>query len=111
MKGKLYTIRFRVENAARDFCDRWLRRRCCAKPKYMQGGFHFWRCSLPHGHDGPHRTCNYLWGIGPDGRSEYDPDNGVVDRLERHPVRTLRQAREFEGWHRRKEAERRAALA
>lgn len=111
MRGKLVTIRFRFENAVRDLLDRWGRGRCCAKPRYPDDPFHFWRCGLPAGHDGPHRSVNYLWGDGVDGRSQYDPDNGISDGVERKPVRTRRQAREFEDWHRQREAERRAALA
>ncbi len=56
----LVGLRFRAENAAKDMLDR-LRGRCCAAPRYMvDGGYHFWRCGLRRGHDGPHRSVNYL---------------------------------------------------
>jgi hypothetical protein len=57
-------LKFRAENALRDLGDR-LRGRCCRAPNYMvDGGYHFWRCGLKRGHDGPHRSVNYLWGPG-----------------------------------------------
>lgn len=81
-------------NLRRDALAR-LRGRCNRAPAYMtEGGYHFWRCGLPRGHDGPCRFGNYLWGSG---GSVYAPVNfrEVGLRIaERYPVQTFRQKRQ-----------------
>jgi len=70
----------------------------------VDGGYHFWRCGLKRGHAGQHRSLNYTWGLGEG--SIYDPEHGIRDRLDRKPIRTRRQRREFEAWHRKREVAR-----
>lgn len=81
-------------NLRRDVLAR-LRGRCNRAPAYMtEGGYHFWRCGLQRGHDGPCRFGNYLWGPG---GSVYAPVNfrEVGLRIaERYPVQTFRQKRQ-----------------
>lgn len=110
LRSRAVRTRFRVGNAWRDLIDRWLRGKCCAAPRYQKdGGYHFWRCGLKRGHKGQHRSLNYLWGHGEG--SVYDPDHGISERLDRHPIRTRKQRREFEAWYRAREAKRRPELA
>lgn len=87
--------RYRIENALHDLLDR-LRGRCCAAPRYMiDGGYHFWRCGLRRGHDGPHRSLNYLWGPG---GSLYSPIPNPPPGCDRNPVETRRQRRSRLEW-------------
>lgn len=100
---------FRARNAIRDLWDRHVRGLCAAAPSgYITGGaYHFWRCGLRHGHDGPHRSQNYVWTDL--GTSQYDPlrmtGDGpdarmTVPAMRRHPVLTRRQKRERDEHHR-----------
>jgi len=87
--------RARLRNRLHDLWDRWVRGYCCAAPRgnHEDGGYHFWRCNLRRGHDGAHRSLNYLWGL-PDGGSVYSPVESPSPRLDRRPVMTHRQRRE-----------------
>jgi hypothetical protein len=100
----LVTLRFRAHNALLDLGDR-LRGRCCRAPLFMvDGGYHFWRCMLRRGHDGPCRSGNYLWGPG---GSVYAPiDKWPRGRWDRKPVQTRRQAESCRRWHDLSEAKR-----
>lgn len=110
MRSRAVRTKFRVVNAWRDLVDHWLRGKCCAAPSYMKDGeYHFWRWGLKRGHAGQHRSLNYMWGNGEG--SIYDPDHGIPDRLDRYPIRTRRQAREQEAWHRERDARRREEFA
>jgi len=83
--------RLRITNAIRDARDK-ARGVCCAAPSgaLSDGGYHFWRCALKRGHDGPHRTGVYIWSEGE--RPEHDPSS-EVHGTDRFPVFTRRQAR------------------
>lgn len=101
-------FRFRAENALRDLGDR-LRGLCCAAPNYMvDGGYHFWRCGLRRGHDGPHRSVNYLWGPG---GSVYAPIDDPPPGCDRNPVETRRQRKSRKAWHALSDAKRSAGVS
>lgn len=100
---------FRLHNAVRDIWDRRIRGLCVAAPSgYITGGaYHFWRCALKHGHDGPHRFQNYVWTDL--GTAQYDPLRMMGDGpnarmtvpvVRRHPVLTRKQKRQRDEHHR-----------
>lgn len=95
-----------------DFYDRWVHGICCAAPSGNpgRGAFHWWRCGLPRGHDGLHRTGNYDW---PAKRGGFTPEKGYVPSPDRSlGVLTRRQRRERQEWDRkvREDRQRRAKL-
>jgi hypothetical protein len=78
------------------------------------GGYAPWRCGYKRGHDGLHRSNNYVWDD--DGATSYVP----IDRLQRPAVVNQFAYKHIHGqsytqrlararWHRREEARRRAA--
>ena len=80
-------------NLGRDARAR-LRGRCNRAPAYMtEGGYHFWRCGLPGGHDGPCRPGNYLWGPGGSVHSPVNFREVGLRVADRYPVQTFRQKR------------------
>lgn len=94
MKFRYWTVRFWLENAVRDLGAR-LAGHCNRAPLCTEGGYHFWRCELQRGHEGPHRSGNYLWGPG---GSLYAPVQGARAAADRKPVMTRRQRRYREEW-------------
>lgn len=74
-------------------------------------GYIMWRCALKRGHDGLHRSRNYVWDAA--GAANYLP---VPPRRpmpsqpwDRNGTPTMRQTRNLNEWHR-KQDEKRAAL-
>ena len=79
------------------------------------GGYLFWRCGLRRGHEGLHRSNNYVWDEG--GTTSYMPlpyshPQGAHQprKWNRKPGWTMRQARALDAWHREQDARRRARL-
>ena len=108
--GLFYRIRFRAGN-------RWMDMRavlagyCNHRPWNVPGeggGYSHWRCAHKRGHDGLHRSRNYVWTD--DGRTDYVPIDWLPKRprpadwadqpWERHVGLTLRQQRRMNRWHR-----------
>lgn len=74
------------------------------------GGYAFWRCGRERGHEGLHRSVNYVWGN--DGRTSYVPaphgsGKGDQQPWDRHPIHSLKQERRMNEWHEARRAERR----
>lgn len=78
------------------------------------GGYTFWRCGLRRGHEGLHRSNNYVWTD--DGTTDYLPlPHGHAQRAHQPWRRsagamTRRQRRNREAWHRQQDAKRKARL-
>lgn len=75
------------------------------------GGYAHWRCALRRGHDGMHRSRNYVWDS--TGRTEYLPVPHWRDMpqqpWERSMTLTVRQDRQLDRWLNRRYAEMPAA--
>lgn len=101
--GLIYRIEHRSQNLWWDFladfhgyCNH-----CPWRADHEGGGYSFWRCALPHGHDGLHRARNYTWTDS--GHTDYSPmDHIDLPRIDqpwdRKPILSFRQSRQNEAW-------------
>lgn len=118
LSQRYYRAKHSVLNAVRDQWDHCVRGYCSAAPSGVPGapGYHFWRCNLPRGHEGAHRSLNYLWHdplaekrpIDLEPYSIYSPRDQPGRRLDRYPTLTRRQKRQRNAWHEMRDKERRA---
>jgi hypothetical protein len=117
LPGKAWRAIHRVKNAWYDlramlagYCNH-----CPNDGTPGSGGYTFWRCGLRRGHDGLHRSNNYVWTD--DGNTSYlplpygHPQGAAQPRAwSRTPAMTRRQRRTREAWHQEQDARRRARL-
>ncbi len=109
LTGRYWRRRHKLENKAKDFLA-WVWGFCndCPWRAEPGSGYSFWRCGRDSGHDGLHRSRNYVWGA--DGRPEYVPvDNAAATKLtdapyadqpwSRSPTLSRRQQRAADAWH------------
>ncbi len=118
LTGRYWRRRYRIENWAMDARAVW-RGYCnnCPWRAEPGHGYSWWRCGRKDGHDGMHRSRNYVWGE--DGRPEFVPVVGTAaakltdapyadQPWVRNPGLNRRQQRAADAWHRSRLAERAA---